>query len=111
VPAADLLEREGELALFDELVRGAHEGAGGLVAIEGRAGIGKTRLVGEARASAATAGLEVLGARGGELEEEFAYGVVRQLFESLLATATDELRAELLSGAAGLAARSSTRAG
>ena len=48
-PASDLLEREGELALFDELVAGAHAGAGGLVAIEGRAGIGKTRLVAEAR--------------------------------------------------------------
>jgi len=60
--------------------------------------------VGAARAAAAAAGLEVLAARGGELEEEFAYGVVRQLFEPLLATAGDELRAELLSGAAGLAA-------
>ncbi len=72
--------------------------------IEGRPGIGKTRLVAEARAAAAAAGLEVLAARGGELEEEFAYGVVRQLFEPLLAAAADDLRAELLSGAAGLAA-------
>src|SRR5206468_7095689 len=69
-----------------------------------RAGMGKTRLVAEARASADAAGFEVLAARGGELEAEFAYGVVRQLFEPLLATAGDDLRAELLSGAAGLAA-------
>jgi DNA-binding CsgD family transcriptional regulator len=66
--------------------------------------MGKTRLVAEARASAEAARFEVLAARGGELEEEFAYGIVRQLFEPLLATATDDLRAELLSGAAGLAA-------
>ncbi len=66
--------------------------------------MGKTRLVAEARASAEEAGFEVLAARGGELEEEFAYGVVRQLFEPLLATASDDLRAELLSGAAALAA-------
>ena len=102
--ASDLLEREGELALFGAHLRAAAKGAGGLVAIEGRAGMGKTRLVAEARASAEAAGFEVLAARGGELEEEFAYGVVRQLFEPLLATASDDLRAELLSGAAGLAA-------
>src|SRR2546428_2113754 len=102
--ASDLLEREGELALFGAHLRAAGKGAGGLVAIEGRAGMGKTRLVAEARASPDAAGFEVLAARGGELEEEFAYGVVRQLFEPLLATAGDDLRAEVLSGAAGLAA-------
>ena len=47
--------------------------------------MGKTRLVAEARASAQSAGFEVLAARGGELEEAFAYGVVRQLFEPLVA--------------------------
>jgi len=99
-----LLERERELALLRGHLRAAGSGAGGLVAIEGRAGMGKTRLVAEARASADAAGFEVLAARGGELEEEFAYGVVRQLFEPLLATAGDDLRAEVLSGAAGLAA-------
>ena len=45
---------------------------------------------------------EVLSARGGELEGEFAFGIVRQLFEAPLAAASPELRAELLSGAAGL---------
>ncbi len=102
--ASDLLEREGELALFGAHLRAAGKGAGGLVAIEGRAGMGKTRLVAEARASAQSAGFEVLAARGGELEEAVAYGVVRQLFEPLVATAGDDLRAEMLSGAAGLAA-------
>ena len=53
--------------------------------------MGKTRLVAEARASAEAAGFEVLAARGGELEEEFAYGVMRQLFEPLLATAGADL--------------------
>ena len=40
----------------------------------------------------------VLTARGGELEQEFAYGIVRQLFEPLLAAATPHERAELLGG-------------
>jgi hypothetical protein len=44
----------------------------------------------------------VLVARGGELEGEFAYGIVRQLFEPLLAFASPELRGELLSGPAAL---------
>jgi DNA-binding CsgD family transcriptional regulator len=44
----------------------------------------------------------VLAARGGEFEGEFAYGIVRQLFEPLLASASSSLRAELLSGPAAL---------
>src|SRR5205823_1692038 len=67
-------------------------------------GIGKTRLLGETRAIGAQMGLRVLSARGGELEREFAFGLVRQLFEPLLATASVEERAELFAGAAGLAA-------
>ena len=47
---------------------------------------------------------EVLTARGGELEGQFAFGIVRQLFEAPLAAATPELRAELLAGAAELSA-------
>jgi hypothetical protein len=41
--------------------------------------------------------------RGGELEGEFAFGVVRQLFEPLLATTSPAARAEFFSGAATLA--------
>jgi predicted ATPase len=54
------------------------------VLIEGAAGIGKTRLLGEARQRAEAAGMRALAARGSELEREFAFGVVRQLFEPLL---------------------------
>ena len=46
--------------------------------------------------------MRVLAARGGEFEGEFAYGIVRQLFEPLLASASPDLRAELLSGPAAL---------
>lgn len=97
-----LLEREGELAALHAYVDAAATGAGRLVAIEGRPGIGKTRLLGEARAIAAEAGLTVLHARAAELEHEFAYGVVRQLFEPMLATASSAERTELYSGAAEL---------
>ena len=59
---------------------------------------------GEARALAVAAEFEVLTARGGELEGQFAFGIVRQLFEAPLAASNAELRAELLAGAAGLSA-------
>jgi predicted ATPase len=73
-----------------------------LAVIEGSPGIGKTRLLAEARAIAGSAEMRVLAARGGEFEGEFAYGIVRQLFEPLLASAAADLRAELLSGPAAL---------
>jgi DNA-binding CsgD family transcriptional regulator len=98
-----LLEREDELAAIQALVATARERAGRLLVVEGHAGIGKTRLLGEARGAAEMAGLAVLAARGGELEQDFAFGVVRQLFEPLLARAPREERAELMAGAASLA--------
>ncbi|MFI8294240.1 AAA family ATPase [Streptomyces sp. NPDC085614] len=51
---------------------------------QGPAGIGKTRLLAEARGQAVEAGARVAAARAGELERDFALGVVRQLFEPLL---------------------------
>ena len=101
---APLLERDADLAALRALLDAARDGNGRLAAIEGSAGIGKTRLLAEARAIAAGMGLRVLSARGGELEQEFAFGLVRQLFEPLLATASTEERAELFAGAAGLSA-------
>jgi DNA-binding CsgD family transcriptional regulator len=72
-----LLEREGELAaLRDVLSR-----HGSVAVIEAPAGVGKTALMDAARAIAEDSGLLVLTARGAELEQAFAFGVVRQLFE------------------------------
>jgi DNA-binding CsgD family transcriptional regulator len=48
--------------------------------------------------------MRVLRARGAELEREFAFGVVRQLFEPPLAEAAGPARGDLLDGAAGDAA-------
>jgi DNA-binding CsgD family transcriptional regulator len=98
-----LLEREAHVAALQALVDAARNGDGRFVVIEGTAGIGKTRLLAEARAIAGSAGMRVLAARGGEFEGEFAYAIVRQLFEPLLASASADLRAELLSGPAALA--------
>ena len=87
--ARPLLEREAELAALSALIGAARSGDGRLVVIEGAAGIGKTRLLAEARSLAAD--FEVLSARAGELEGDFAFGIVRQLFEAaIMAVSSDE---------------------
>jgi DNA-binding SARP family transcriptional activator/DNA-binding CsgD family transcriptional regulator/predicted negative regulator of RcsB-dependent stress response len=100
-PARDgLLEREQELRALDKQIAAACRGAGQLVRVEGAAGVGKTRLLAAARDHAQQVGMRVLAARGSELEREFAYGVVRQLFERVLAGADKSERDDLLAGAA-----------
>ncbi len=101
--AALLLERERELDELATLLRDAARGSGRVVLIQGPAGIGKTRLLGETCALATGLGFDVLAARGGELEREYGFGIVRQLLEAPLARADPSLRAELLAGAAELA--------
>ena len=103
-PSAPLLERDGDLAALRDLLEAARGGNGGLAVVEASAGMGKTRLLAETRAAGTELGFRTLSARGGELESEFAFGLVRQLFEPLLAQSSAEERAELLNGAAGLAA-------
>ncbi len=100
-----LLERDAPLAWIDERLRGAIGGLGSLLLLEGPAGIGKTRLVLAAVRRGRELGLVTLRARGSELEQDFAYGVIRQLFEAPLLGASRSERAELLAGAAGPAAR------
>jgi DNA-binding CsgD family transcriptional regulator/tetratricopeptide (TPR) repeat protein len=99
---AELLERDAELVALDALLS-ADSGWGRLLAIEGPPGIGKTSLILETRLRAVDAGTQVLSARGSELETTFSFGVVRQLFEPLLAQLAENERAELLDGAAELA--------
>ena len=98
-----LLERSDELARIESAFIVVRAGRGRLLVIEGPAGIGKTALLDAAREAAAEGGLRVLRSRGTELERDFAFGVVRQLFEPVLADASKAERAELLQGAAGIA--------
>jgi DNA-binding CsgD family transcriptional regulator len=94
------VEREGELARIDAVLTAARAGGGGLLAVTGPAGIGKTVLLEAARERASRAGMRVLAGRGGELESDFSFGVARQLFEPLLAGAGTAERERLLAGAA-----------
>ncbi len=100
---ADLLvDRDTELtqlrAAFDSAVAGDSRA----VLVEGPPGIGKSRLLAELRALATASGTTVCSARGSEMEREFGFGVVRQLFEPLLRDASR--RARLLAGSAASAA-------
>ena len=99
IGAAQLLEREQELATLAVLRATATAGGAGVGLIEGAAGIGKSQLLVEAGRQATIAGLRVLWARGGELEREFAFGVVRQLFEPVLAGDDGSLTAGAASAA------------
>jgi DNA-binding CsgD family transcriptional regulator len=96
-----LLERDAALARIDERLRETIAGRGSLLLLEGPAGIGKTRLILEAGRRGRELGLATQTARGSELEQEFAYGLVRQLFEAPVVAASPSERAELLAGAAG----------
>ncbi|MDX6688573.1 MAG: hypothetical protein QOG15_30 [Solirubrobacteraceae bacterium] len=73
---------------------------GGLLLIEGPAGLGKTRLGHQARAIATGLGVTTLAARGGELERDVPFGIARQLFERLVTRAAEPERDQLLRGAA-----------
>jgi DNA-binding CsgD family transcriptional regulator/predicted negative regulator of RcsB-dependent stress response len=100
----ELLERQREQAALGALITAACGSAGRLVAVEGAAGIGKTALLTVARVEAERAGMGVLVARGSQLEHEFAYGIVRQLFEPVVAATSPAQRDELFAGAARQAA-------
>ena len=100
----ELLEREAELGALDQAIGAARRGAGRLMVVEGPAGIGKSRLLGVAGQRAQEQGMAVLRARGGELERDFAYGIVRQLFEPAVTRAPTGDRKDLLNGMAGLTA-------
>jgi DNA-binding SARP family transcriptional activator/tetratricopeptide (TPR) repeat protein len=96
--ADDLVDRDKELAAVRAALDDLAAGEPRLLLIEGPAGIGKTRLLAEARRLAAGRSVRVLAARGSQLERAFGFGVVRQLFEPEL-TASDR-RQVLLGGAA-----------
>src|SRR5512133_2997930 len=104
VATGQLLERSEELARIESVLAAARSGQGTFVVVEGPAGIGKTALLAAVRTAAADGGMRVLRSRGTELERDFAFGVVRQLFEPPLAEASELERADLLQAAAGVAA-------
>jgi len=100
-----LLERDREIAAIAAAVDGGRQGRGVLAVLEGSAGAGKSALLAVAAERASTAGARVLTARGAELEQGQPFGVIRQLYEPVLAAASPAEQDRLLNGAAAPAAR------
>jgi DNA-binding CsgD family transcriptional regulator len=98
--AQALLERESQLEQLANELACARGGTGRVVVVSGPAGIGKTALLDWVGREAAAEGMVVLRARGAELEEGFAFGVVQQLFERILRDSRSSERSRLLRGAA-----------
>jgi DNA-binding CsgD family transcriptional regulator len=98
-----LYEREQELGQAAAELDAAASGSGRVLVIEGQAGIGKTSLLCEVQRLAEERGFEIFSATGMELERDYAYGVVRQLFEYRAHRLESLERARLFRGAAGLA--------
>jgi DNA-binding CsgD family transcriptional regulator len=94
--------REAELAALAGALTAAEAGTGGLLVVEGPAGIGKTTLLGSAAALGRERGMAVLTARGNPLEQDFSFGIARQAFAPVQSRAAWD---ELCHGPAALAER------
>lgn len=101
--SAALYEREHEHEALSGAIEQARGGAGGVVIVEGAAGIGKTALLAAAGGRARAEGFTVLRARGAEVEGSIGFGIVRQLFEDPLVHSDPDERVALTRGLAGAA--------
>ncbi len=75
-----LVGRNRELEHIEELLTAVKAGRGAVAMVEGPAGIGKTALLEAAGSRATESRFLILRATGGRLEQDFPFGVVRQLF-------------------------------
>jgi predicted ATPase len=76
--------REVELATLSQLVERLLEGRGMTVLLSGEAGIGKSRLVAEARAKGCASGVRVVQGSAFELDQTLPYGPIADLLRVLL---------------------------
>ncbi|MBB4911562.1 helix-turn-helix transcriptional regulator [Actinophytocola algeriensis] len=83
-----LLERDRELATAQAVTTAAARGHGGVLVVGGPPGAGRTALL-DAVCAAVPADFVRLRADAAVAERDFAFGVVQQLFQPLVSTATD----------------------
>lgn len=76
----EIVGREGELAVIDDGLAAAKCGSGGVVALEGEAGIGKSRLLEAAADRARGAGFMVAAGAGEELGQSQPFGPLVRAF-------------------------------
>ena len=115
-PARGMYGRDAERRALGEVVRRAAGGRLAVVLVEGEAGIGKTRLLGEVLDDASSRGMQVVAGRAEELERTRPFGVVtralgcagspaeprRASIAALLAAGADEQRTVTVSSDPGL---------
>lgn len=100
---AKLPGREQECAVVDRLLAGARAGAGGALVIRGEPGIGKSALLGYARAHAPP--MMVLSACGVQAESDLAFAGLHELLRPVLAYLGElpDAQSQALAAALGLA--------
>jgi DNA-binding CsgD family transcriptional regulator len=87
-----LHDRQGELEEFQRVFSRPRETPSGAIIVEGGWGLGKTALLNAAAGIAQAGDVSVLRARGGQLEQHVAFGVVQQLLDSLADRDSAELK-------------------
>ncbi|TCO44766.1 AAA family ATPase [Actinocrispum wychmicini] len=98
-----LLERGGELAALAAAVQPGDTGRGSVVLVRGPLGTGKSAVLNEIPHLPAAEGKHVLRASAARLEQDFEFGVARQLFEPILLATPPDVRDRWLAGTAGFA--------
>ncbi|MFD8524236.1 ATP-binding protein [Streptomyces capillispiralis] len=89
-----LLERTTETSLVEAALAAADRGASSLILVTGPLGIGRSALLRSLPALAdGHDDVRVLRANAAPMEQDFAFGVVRQLFEGLLSVSPEHVRA------------------
>lgn len=87
-----LLERDREMAQVSGAMQAARAGRSSLIVLTGPLGIGRSVLLQQLPGCVAESDVRVLSAHAAFMEQDFAFGVVRQLFDSLMTGATEESR-------------------
>lgn len=95
-----LLERDSHLEALDAALAEVAAGRGVTLLVEGAAGTGKTSLLQAAATRAREHDVDVLPARGSEIEREFGFGLARQMLEPPLTALAGPERDALLAGPA-----------
>src|SRR5262245_36632511 len=83
VVGGSVLERDSEITVLGKLLTRSASSRGSVVAIEGPAGIGKTRLLAHVRQQAANGGWRVLDTRCTPMSATIGYCVLRDWFGTL----------------------------
>lgn len=85
-PPPRLRGREAEVSYLAEALDQAADGSLAIVLVEGEAGIGKTRLLEEALATAKLQGMQVVAGRTDELERARPFGLLADAFSCAVAS-------------------------